>query len=67
MTRLPPIYTVLGWLHAFKSPFKVSSDRKDRESARELNDPGKNREIAENFSKRREIREFPFNYIIFEK
>jgi len=45
----------------------VSSDRENWESAGKLQDPGKNPDIAGNFSKRRKIREFPFNYIIFEK
>jgi len=47
-----------------KVPYRVSSDR---ELAGKLNDAGKKWEMAGNFPKRRNIREFLFNCIIYEK
>jgi len=49
----------------------VSSDWENRVLAGKFSDPWKKTtkkwEIAGNFAKRRKTREFPFNYIIFEK
>ena len=58
---------VCGVLHCFLSSFRVSSDRENRKLAGKLNDPGKQREMAGNFAKRRKIREFSFNHINFKK
>jgi len=43
----------------------VSSDRENRELAGKLNDPGKKREIAANFFKKKENPGLPITYILF--